>query len=72
MCIVCRGRFGQSDLLRFQCIDGDIIKYTNSGRSFYMCRECIERRDRKKLIKRLSAICKKEIKITNLESIVYE
>jgi len=70
MCVVCRGRFEQSTLFRLQCKDGEIVRYIDSGRSFYLCRECIDKKDEKRLLKRLNAVCKKEIKIINLESVL--
>jgi len=72
MCVVCRGRFAQLDLLRIQCLDRKLVRYTNDGRSFYLCKGCVDNKNEKKLLKRLSSMCKKEIKIINLESILNE
>lgn len=69
MCISCRTRDLQKDLLRLQCKDKELINYTNFGRSFYICRECFTKKN-KNLLKALSRACKKEIKITNLESLI--
>ena len=41
MCIMCRKREYQSSLFRLQLIDGLIVPYSGSGRSFYLCSECI-------------------------------
>ncbi len=41
MCIICRGRFKQNSLARFQIHDKKIIKYSKKGRSFYICSECM-------------------------------
>ena len=42
MCINCRNRFAQKDLLRLQCEKKFNLKfYSNQGRSFYLCSECI-------------------------------
>lgn len=40
MCIQCRNRIEQQDLVRLQCIDQTIVRYTGSGRSFYICHTC--------------------------------
>jgi uncharacterized protein len=55
MCVVCRERFAQYTLLRLQCRNGLLEPYTNGGRSFYMCRTCI---DHKKTPGQLSRQCK--------------
>jgi predicted RNA-binding protein YlxR (DUF448 family) len=38
---MCRKREYQSSLYRLQIIDGLIVPYSGSGRSFYLCRECV-------------------------------
>lgn len=58
MCIGCKKRFPQKELLRFQCKKGELIKYTKSGRSFYICKECAQNFE-KKLQKALIGKCKK-------------
>ena len=55
MCVVCRERFAQIALLRLQCHNGLLQPYANEGRSFYMCRSCI---DHKKTPGQLSRQCK--------------
>jgi len=55
MCIVCRERVSQKELIRLQCKDKTLISYTGFGRSFYICKNCI---DSKKLYKSLSFKCK--------------
>jgi len=57
MCVVCRNRFFQDELNRFQCVNGEVIEYRGVGRSFYVCESCIQS---KKLAKILKKICKKE------------
>jgi len=50
--------------------DGGILKgFDGNGRSFYLCSKCIEDGE-KKIKKPLSRICKKEIKLKDLEKIV--
>ena len=51
------------------CKNGEIKNFDNNGRSFYICKECIE--EEKKIKKPLGRLCKKEIKLTDLEKIVY-
>jgi len=55
MCIVCRKRFLQHELKRFQYIDGGLKEFTKSGRSFYLCGDCISS---KQLIKKFSSFLK--------------
>jgi uncharacterized protein len=56
MCIVCRGKFVQSELVRLQCQDRHLISYRNQGRSFYLCKDCVD--DEKKCAKSLARACK--------------
>ena len=56
MCIVCRGKFAQSELVRLQCQDRYLISFTNQGRSFYICKNCSD--DDKKCAKSLARTCK--------------
>jgi len=56
MCISCRKRFYQFELLRLQCIDKQIVFWTKKGRSFYLCRDCLEKE--KKVLKALQWVCK--------------
>ena len=56
MCIACRGKFAQSELVRLQCQDRQLVSYSHHGRSFYLCRSCIE--DEKKTAKSLARACK--------------
>jgi predicted RNA-binding protein YlxR (DUF448 family) len=53
MCIACRSRFPQKDLIRLKQVKEDIVAYDNEGRSFYLCDECsINEKKIKGLIKR--------------------
>lgn len=56
MCISCRGRFSQNILLRLRCTDKILQNFKGSGRSFYLCKKCLE--DEKKIIKSLMRQCK--------------
>lgn len=64
MCILCRQRFEQNLLLRFQVNNEKIIEFTQRGRSFYICEECL-RHDSEKLIKLLNM--KLRLKNKNIE-----
>ena len=74
MCVSCRTRSYQNNLIRLQCIDGKLESFRGVGRSFYFCHECIE--NDKKVLKSLMRICKtgdKEYLMNKLkESIAYE
>ncbi len=54
MCIHCRGRFSQAQLIRLQCLNNQIRPFRGQGRSFYLCHLCI---DDRKLGKRLAKLC---------------
>jgi len=56
MCISCRIREEQDKLLRLQCIDNSIEVFKGSGRSFYICRNCIS--VEKKVTKALMRQCR--------------
>ncbi len=56
MCISCRGRFTQNQLLRFQCMDGSLESFNGLGRSFYLCKDCLI--EEKKSLKALMRQCK--------------
>ncbi len=67
MCIICRARLEKEKLLRLKCKDKKLIKYDNSGRSFYLCYSCIKEyiidqefnsKKEKKIEKALYAQCK--------------
>jgi len=55
MCVVCRGRFYQSDLNRLQCRDAKLTPFTGFGRSFYVCNGCF---GDKKMVNYVSKLCK--------------
>lgn len=47
MCIICRGRFEQNTLTRFQVNRGKIIPFLKIGRSSYICDDCLNIEDKK-------------------------
>ncbi len=40
MCISCRTRESQNDLIRLQLKDRHVIPFCGAGRSFYLCPSC--------------------------------
>ena len=58
MCIVCKARDPQSELLRLQTNEGMLRVFKQVGRSFYVCNDCIESNN-KQLKKALLQKCKK-------------
>jgi len=54
MCVGCRKRFFQKDLLRLQCKNGNLIRFEGIGRSFYVCKDCISS---KKVINYIAKQC---------------
>lgn len=41
MCIICKSRKNQSELKRFQVNINEVLFSFNSGRSMYLCNECL-------------------------------
>nr|WP_317404957.1 DUF448 domain-containing protein [uncultured Helicobacter sp.] len=41
MCVKCRKRFHQKELLRLQCDGYSLCEFSGKGRSFYVCEECL-------------------------------
>jgi predicted RNA-binding protein YlxR (DUF448 family) len=56
MCIGCKDKFYQKELLRLQCKDKKLSFWTQYGRSFYICKNCLN--DNKKLSKAIYRQCK--------------
>ncbi|WP_267891530.1 DUF448 domain-containing protein [Helicobacter pametensis] len=65
MCVVCRNRFVQKDLLRLS-MRGDGLKvFDGYGRSFYLCPECLKNpksEDRLAKIKKFDAQARHQMK----------
>lgn len=71
MCISCRERMAQDSLIRLQCEDGDLQLFKGSGRSFYLCNECVS--VEKKVLKALMRQCRsgnKEKFLNKLKEII--
>ena len=56
MCISCRDRLSQDELLRIRCSEGSLEVFNGVGRTFYLCGSCLE--DEKKLSRALMRQCK--------------
>ena len=54
MCVACKKRDKQNNLIRLQCFNNKLIKFRGSGRSFYVCKNCI---NSKKFINFISKVC---------------
>jgi predicted RNA-binding protein YlxR (DUF448 family) len=57
MCIVCRERLLQEDLIRLQCKNSKLLEYSKVGRSFYLCKNCLENNNNR-LSKSLAHQCR--------------
>jgi len=71
MCLSCRGRASQSELVRMSCVDGKLRSFHGVGRSFYFCRNCVE--DEKRVVKALMRQCRnnrKEEHLNKLKEII--
>ncbi|WP_104722051.1 YlxR family protein [Helicobacter mesocricetorum] len=59
MCIVCRGRFLKSQLICLQYKEEKLIKFSGVGRSFYVCRDCVDNKvDNNKIVDCIIKTCK--------------
>ena len=56
MCISCRTRDIQINLFRLQCLESQLSLFRGNGRSFYICKICLN--DEKKVLKALMRQCK--------------
>ncbi len=56
MCVSCRDKQSQSELLRLRCSEGSLERYVGVGRTFYLCASCLK--DEKKLTRSLMRQCK--------------
>jgi len=56
MCIACRDRANQDILVRLQCLDGVMQAFEGAGRSFYVCKSCLE--NEKKISRALMRQCR--------------
>lgn len=42
MCIKCRVRFQQKELIRLQSKGNSLCEFSGNGRSFYVCEDCMQ------------------------------
>ena len=56
MCVSCRTKEAQNNLLRLQCFNGGLTSFNGIGRSFYLCQSCLK--EDKKLIRALMRQCR--------------
>jgi predicted RNA-binding protein YlxR (DUF448 family) len=63
MCVLCRERSHQNELLRLQIDNGKLIHYKGFGRSFYVCSQCRNDEKRKKSFSKRFKIEKERIDI---------
>ena len=62
MCVVCREGLEQQMMFRFQCENGTILKFRGFGRSFYICKSCINSKKLDKIIQKICRIDKTSVK----------
>lgn len=55
MCVVCRERFEQKQLIRLQYRDLKLSLFNGQGRSFYICKNC---QNNPKLFNSITRVCK--------------
>ena len=55
MCVLCRERDNRDKMVRLQCKNREILPFSGVGRSFYLCKSCI---NSKKLDKIIQKICR--------------
>ena len=76
MCVVCRNRSEKENLLRLKCENKKLVSFNGYGRSFYICKSCLElafdnEKDLKRLEKTLYRECKnKDEYIVQLKEIL--
>ncbi len=56
MCVSCRDRHEQNTLLRLQCKAGSLESFNGTGRSFYLCKVCLD--NEKRVAKSLMRQCR--------------
>ena len=53
MCIACRSRYPQKNLIRLKQLGKEIVTFDGEGRSFYLCSTCVQNEKKVKgLVKR--------------------
>ena len=67
MCIICKVRKNQTELKRFQVSLNEVLFSFNSGRSMYLCNECLYKNDND-FLKSLQKVIKNNIDKKELAS----
>lgn len=63
MCVLCRSRLEKNNLIRLKCKDKKLVSFDGNGRSFYICKSCIDLAfNSSKDLKRLERMLYKECK----------
>lgn len=76
MCVLCRARLEKNSLERLKCENKKLVSFNGYGRSFYICKSCIDlafnsKKDLKRLEKMLYKECKnKDEYIVQLKEIL--
>ncbi len=64
MCIACRNRYPQKTLIRLKQSGKEVIIHDGTGRSFYLCRECVQHEKKVKgLVKRFKLDAERFVKL---------
>lgn len=53
MCVACKQRDLQRNLIRFKALESALQLYDGSGRSFYVCYMCLPQRKTQQIVKRI-------------------
>jgi len=48
MCITCRNRHPQNTLIRLRLSAKEVVAYDGTGRSFYLCNDCVNNEKKNK------------------------
>jgi len=62
MCVVCRERDNRDKMVRLQCKNREILPFSGEGRSFYICKSCINSKKLDKIIQKICRIDKTSVK----------
>ncbi len=72
MCISCRERGQQETLLRLQCLEKQLKKFSGEGRSFYLCEACFESKRTSGMLARQCKSGAKDILMNQLREIIID
>ena len=62
MCVVCRERDNRDKMVRLQCKNREVLPFSGEGRSFYICKSCINSKKLDKIIQKICRIDKTSVK----------